>query len=370
MTKNQAPSRGPDYGIAKILRGFSGFEDIYQGLSRGIPIALSPYGSKTGGREQNAASNYAALSSALAKQTVGGDPVDGNVDGIHSPNLVDAVPTVFGANCVFMLPRPTTSVDNPEDPLFEPMYKLIWRTRTIDTFAKSQLPFHANLRGFRYQDTQITTQLGYQNVSTGPVLTGLAAQRAVLATVEETLRFTPTPPTTDPLAKLAYQPALDLGVQPAPPYGEIRAFDQGEGIAPFTQGPILPFVGPYAEINTTTGRPYVYGDLGQNPITAAASLGLSLGDQVALTTRAQVSHVSYSTVAKGDEVIILVYNVPKGGSVVAPGTYNFDAGEDFLFSCLFGRGGYENPFGSIINPQKPLFPNGTPFGVYLVQGHG
>lgn len=368
MTKHQLPSRGPDYGMAKILRGFSGFEDIYQGLSRGIPIALSTYQSKTGGREPNAAANYGALSAALASQQLAGDPVDGNADGIHSLNLVDAVPTVFGSNCVFMLPRPTSAVDNPEDPQYEPMYKLIWRTRSIDTFAKSQLPFHANLRGFRYQDTQITTQLGYQNAASGPVLAGLAAQRAVLMTVEETLRFTSPQASTDPLAKLGYQEPVDLGLQPAPPYGELRAFDQGEGVTRFAQGPILPFVGPYAEVNATTGNPYVYADLGQNPITASASFGTALGDSLAVTTRAQVSHVSYSTVAKGDEVIVLVYNLPKGGSVVEPGTYDFDAANDFLFSCLFGRGGYVNPFGNS-GGQGPLFPQGVPFGVYLIQGN-
>lgn len=358
----QQPSRGPDYGIAKILRGFPNFEDIYQGLSRGIPIALSEYGSKTMGRERNAAANYAAISGALSKQTLGGDPVDSaNVDGIHSPNLVDAIPTVLGANCVFMLPRPLAATAD-----FFPMYKLIWRLRSLDTFAKTQLPFHANLRGFRYQDPMLTTQEGFDG---DPVLTGLAAQRGVMATVAETIRFTSPRAETAPLSRLGYQAAVDLGMQPDVEYGEVRSFDQGEGVASFVQGPILPFVGPYAEVNGTTGNPYVYADLGQNPLAKTGGAGVPLGDNLALLARSQVSHVSYSTVAKGDEVIVLVYNAAPGGDLASPGVYNFDGGVDFTFSCLFGRGGYENPFSSMLNPQKPFFPNGALFGAYLIQGH-
>lgn len=369
MTKNQMPSRGPDYGMAKILRGFPNFEDYYQGLGRGIPIALSEYGSKTDGRERNAAANYGALSSALSKQVEGGAAVDGNVDGIHSPNLVDGIPTVFGSNCVFMLPRPFIFASDPYNPDFLPMYKLIWRVRAVDTFAKTQLPFHANLRGFRYQDTQVTSQPGFAG---DPVLAGDAAQRAVMMTVEETIRLTSpraAPDPISPLSNLGYQASLDLGVQPAPPYGQARLFVDGDFNVPFIQGPILPFVGGNAELNSDTGKSYVYADLGQNPLAAVSGVGNLLSDSIALAARAQVSHVSYSTVAKGDEVIVLVYNVPSGGSLETPGLYNFDGGNDIGISCLFGRGGYENPFGSMINPQKPFFPNGAPFGVYLIQGH-
>jgi hypothetical protein len=354
----QQPSRGPDYGIAKILRGFPNFEDIYQGLSRGIPIALSEYGSKTMGRERNAAANYAAISGALSKQTLGGDPVDSaNVDGIHSPNLVDGLPTVFGSNCVFLFPRVQT--DNEGSPL-QPTYKLIWRVRGIDSFAKTQLPYHTNLRGFRYSDTHVTSPDGFS----GPaVLTGAAAQRAVIATTEETIRFT-SPRSTEPtLSNLGYQAANDLVVQPQPPYGEIRSFVSGDIVSNFVQGPILPFVGGNAELNVTTGKPYVYADLGQNPISSATGL---TGLPIANTARAQVSHVSYSTVAKGDEVIILVYNLLEGATLEELGTYDFDDGTDFQFSCMFGRGGYRADEGNL---EPPLFPNGVPFGVYLIQGH-
>ena len=371
---NQLPSRGPDYGIAKILRGFPNFEDYYQGLSRGIPIALSPYGSKTMGREQNAATNYAALSGALATQVVDTFAVDSaGCDGVHSPNLLDALPTVLGASCVFMLPRPVGANGNPYAPDFLPMYKLIWRTRGIDTFAQTQLPYHANLRGFRYVDSHLTTELGFSGTR---VLTNQAAQRAVMMTTEETIRLTSPRATPDPpseLSNLGYQTGLDIGVQPAPQYGEARIFVDGDFNYPFVQGPILPFVGAYSEVNGVTNQPYVYADIGQNPLTSAgndASASNGVGAGVGLAARAQTSHVSYSTVAKGDEVIVLVYNLPAGGSLTTPGVYDFDSSDDLNFSLTFGRGGYANPGGSILSPRKPYFPNGVPFGVYLIQGHG
>lgn len=353
----QQPSRGPDYGIAKILRGFPNFEDYYQGLSRGIPIALSEYGSKTMGRERNAAANYGAISGGLANQTIGGDPVDGSTDGIHSPNLSDGIPTVFGSNCVFLFPRVQT--DNEASP-YQPAYKLIWRVRSLDSFAKTQLPFHANLRGYRYSDTHVTTPAGFAD---DPVLAGKAAQRAVISTTEETIRFT-TARSADPsLSNLGYQASNDLVVQPQPPYGEIRSFTSDDVVSNFVQGPILPFAGGYAELNPTTGKQYTYADLGQSPLSGATGPS---GLAIANTARAQVSHVSYSTVAKGDEVIVLVYNLLEGAVFSEVKTYNFDDGTDFQFSCMFGRGGYE---ANEADGAPPLFPNGAPFGVYLIQGH-
>ena len=354
MTKNQLPSRGPDYGIAKILRGFPNFEDYYQGLSRGIPIALMPYPNATHGRDASASNNYEALSRSLSAQAVGTGPSADSelVDGAFSPNLLQGTPVTFGSNVVFALPRPNESSGGFT-------YKIIWRIRAAELFALTQAPYHSITRGYRYSDPDVSTTNGW-NAAT-PVFAGKAASRSVLATFEEVIRLTQSPG-TDPVAEdLGEQKALDLGITPSAQYAFPKVFATVPPGA-ITQSPILPFVGGNAETNPTTGKPYVFGEYGQSPLVGAATSGTLTGRLYGTYLRNNVSHVTYTTKAKGDEAIVVVYR--SNLSLGTEGTYNFNSGADFLVSALFGRGGYTPPDGE----SSVLFPSGTPFGVYLIQG--
>lgn len=358
MTKHQLPSRGPDYGIAKILRGYKNFEDIYQGMPLSYPIALSLYGSQTGGRDPQAQANYQSLSAQLNAQVAGpSTSADAaGVDGATSPNLIAGVPTVFGANAVFGIPRSLQP-----DLTSTYVFKIIWRIRTIDLFAKTQNPYHAVLNGYRYTDGGISTAEGWG--ATPPVFGGKAAQRASIATFEETIRFThePASDATSPERLMGQQTALDLCLQPSATYA--KATRLGPGGPDALKSPLLPFVGGKADVNLTTNQPYVIGDVGQDPLTGVYTVSGGLGPGLAATIRNNISHVTYSTVAKGDECVVLVY--PRPLSFGEVGTYNFDDVEgDLFFSFLFGRGGYKTPEGQ----PAPLLPNGAASGVYLIQG--
>lgn len=355
---NRAAQQAPDYGIAKLLRGFPNFEDYYQGQTRGTPIALgqSP---ATMGRDAQAQANYGTLSAQLAKQTGGAGPsADGNVDGATSPNLLEGIPVTLGANVIFAFPRPL-------DDNLGFTYKIIWRLRTADIYAQTRIPYHSVLRGFRYTDKEITTGDGW-NPSGDSTFAGQAAQRAVIATFEETIRYTQTPGTGEPAQYLGQQTALDLGLTPEPSSAFTTTF-VGEPSGTAQLAPILPFVGGNAQNNVTTGKQFVYGEYGQNPLVGAGSSGTDIGRLLALAVRNGTSHVTYSTVAKGDEAIVLVYRSNLDNTT--PGDYDFDSPSDFPLSAFFGRGGYQGLDEGTGTPRI-LFPTGTSFGAYLIQGFG
>lgn len=350
MSKNQQPSRGPDYGIAKILRGFTDFEDYYQGLSRGTPIALSPWGSRNQGRDAVAKSNYDALSSQLAQQTASvGPPADASsVDGATSPELLEGLSLTLGANVVFAFPVNANAV-----------YKITWRLRTADFYAASRQPYHSVLQGYRYADTAVSTQNG-KDADT--VYAGKAAARAVVGSWEENIRITQAPPTGSP--ELGQQVASDFVLNPAGIFQFTETITVGELAVATPISPILPFVGGNAAVNPVTGKTYVPGEYGQSPLVKAINDGSEGGTAMALQNRTAITHVTYTTRAKADECVVTVFPEAVITSPDSLGTYDFDADDQFLSLC-FGRGGYEGPF----NASGPLFPQGIPYGVYVIQGY-
>ena len=361
MTKNQLPSRGPDYGIAKILRGFPNFEDYYQGMPVTYPVALTPWGSPNMGRDPIAKANYDALSSRLAAQNggAGQGATSPGVDGKTSPNLLEGQQTTFGANCVFGVPRSSPVLEGAQF-----VYKFIWRIRALDLFERSGKPYHSVLGGYTYSDPYVSTDDGFTGE---PVFIGDAAKRGVIATFEETLRFTeprPDQPSID--NKLGLQQAVDVGLQPIDSYAWPQSLYNGSTGATSLGSPLLPFAGAHGMVNPVTGKIVVPGEYGQNPLVSTAATGGVTGQIDAASWRNDVSLVTYSTTAKGDECLVIVY--PQLLSNFPPESiplYDFDDTDMNLnLSMTFGRGGYKNPYGL----PTPFLPDGAPFGVYLIQG--
>jgi hypothetical protein len=352
MSDHQMPPRGPDYSMGVTLRGYKNFEDIYQGMSRQYPIALSRYGSITQGRDAAAKQNYDILSPQLAQQGSLGPAADGNVDGATSPNLLAGEPCTYGANTTFFLPR-----------LFGDdhyTYQIVWRTRTPAIFDKNGLPYHMPEGDLRYQDGNVNTQNGWKGGQ--PVFTGKAAERAIIMSTTETVRMPTTPDETDPLRDLSRVQAKDIGIVPFECFGYPEILEGGDDDSEMRRGPLLPFVGGRGDVNPTTGKTYVAGEYGQSPLSATMVGGVSklALQQIAPVTRNGVSMVSYTTKAKGDEFVVLLWPSVGGGS-----TYDFDGGLDFYVSVMFGRGGYVNGARS----GKILYPDGLPFGVVVIQGY-
>jgi len=349
---NQMPPRGPDYSMARVLRGFRNFEDYYQGLNRKTPLALSEYGSATFGRDELAGLNFDALSSRLAAQAEGAGPAADSpgVDGLTSPNLLQGVPVTFGANTMFAFPRLpmgyTTGVYT---------YQIIWRLRSPAAFDLNNLPYHSPLGDERYTDRLMSSDGGWDPATA--VFTGKAAQRAVIGSFVESVRIPESQGMVDPFQNLAQVDEKDVGLKPYPGFGWQLSFPAGEGGfgADGQYAPILPMVGGNGNLNTITNKRFVYGEYGQNPIAGTIGMPSSNAEE-ALKFRNTVSHVTYTTRAKGDEAIVIVNMAISDGD---PPDYDFDSPPDALTSVLFGRGGY----------AAPRYPNGIPFGVIMIQGY-
>jgi len=355
---SESTENGPNYGMGFLLRGFPNFEDYYQGLPNSRPIALSPAKSGNQGRDKQAKANYDRLSQQLAKQVNGLSPAaasDG-VDGSTSPNLLEALPMAFGVNSMFLLPRPPDNMTIT--------YEIIWRMLTPDTYDKTNKPFQLASEGYRYVDQGVQSTNGFFPAGQG-VFSGKAAERSLIFSVSETIRLTSPQATDRPEAYRTIQTARDLAIIASPAYGaEVTLVSpQGEGAveATFQDGPILPFEGYNGEVNSATGKRYVFAEYGQTPMGGfQVGAGIGTGSppperaERAAQYRTQTSHVSYTTRAKGNECLVLVYS----GS--SPDNYNFDIGVDLYVSKFFGRGGFEDP----------VSPDGLPYGVIVVPGWG
>lgn len=352
MTSQQMPPRGPDYSMGVVLRGYQNFEDIYQGMSRQYPIALSRYQSDTSGRDATAKANYDILSPQLAAQGSIGPSADGPVDGATSPNLLAGEPCTYGANTTFFLPR-TFGDDHYT-------YKIVWRTRTPAIFDQNGLPYHMPEGDARYKDGNVNTEAGWKGGA--PVFTGKAAQRAIIMSTTETVRLPTTPSDTDPLSLLAQVQQKDIGLEGFEPFGYLQELGSGEDTSGFRRGPLLPFVGGRGDVNPTTGKTYVPGEFGQSPMAATMinNFNSAILQQIAPFQRNSASMVSYTTKAKGDEYMVLLWP-----NIAGTGTYDFDTDADGIISVMFGRGGYQGAFGA----SSPLYPDGLPFGVVVIQGY-
>lgn len=99
------------FGVARVLRPFEGFENVYQGRS--------------------------VLNSILLP---GGYDRDAGKPGI-SPNLTKGLPVPFGSKVVVWLP--TIRNPNFEEPVPIPYaFKVLWRLRNLRDFRESRLPYH------------------------------------------------------------------------------------------------------------------------------------------------------------------------------------------------------------------------------------
>lgn len=134
-------STDAEFQIVRVLRGYTGFEDVYQGTSLAFPIVLS---TSRSGRDPIANNAYAALQAeGYAKGSFAN--LVNNLTGID-PALVAGEPCHPGASLLLDLPIFTVSgaTLNEEPVVLYPQYTIIWRYRDAESYATARRGFHAH----------------------------------------------------------------------------------------------------------------------------------------------------------------------------------------------------------------------------------
>jgi len=160
------------FGIAKILRPFAGFEAVYQGKD----ITQNPI--------------------ALTERGIALDPLAGKPG--YAPNLVRGLPVSMGARIVLWLPNVIASI--VAGPLLSAIpyrYAIAWRLRSTFDYRQLRGPYHYPKQGKGVPDTsappgkqdRVVKAAGFQTVgftqpepvgSNGGALPGLTDDRATV----------------------------------------------------------------------------------------------------------------------------------------------------------------------------------------------
>jgi len=153
------------FGVARILRPFSGFRTVYSGQSVNRQIMLTEVLDGVGG---------AALDPAAAV----GEPG-------YDPNLVKGLQVPFGARVVVWLPK---ILPNIEDPALTIRYKwaFSWRLRNVYDYRNFRTPYQYPKQGAGVPDTT----------------PGQAGPRIVIPACEQSLAYPQTPQPTAPSARV------------------------------------------------------------------------------------------------------------------------------------------------------------------------
>jgi len=127
VSENQFVTADAQFGMAKILRPFDGYDNVYQGLSAGgFAINLSE----------------------------GGVPLDSNAGKPgYDPNLVRGVPVPLGSRIVLWLPCFGVSAKA----MYRYNYHIIWRMRTLFDFRTSRVNYHLPRQAAGPRDTTPVT---------------------------------------------------------------------------------------------------------------------------------------------------------------------------------------------------------------------
>ncbi len=265
------------FTVAKVLRPFAGFEDVYQGQSVLVPIAFP------GTLDEDA-----------------GKPG-------FSPYLLKGLAVPMGAKVQLWFPAVVGSLEG--SPIADYKYLLIWRLRNVADFTTRQRPYHLSKEADGAPDT---------------FLAPTSPNRLVLPAATETVVYQQPEPATLPAPFLT----------PGPGLGALRTetiavpSDLGETFA--SAG--LPLLPPNAAPNFANGFPVPPG-------TNTAPLGAyqqGVIDPRYSNTAPTALFRPYFTVAKGDELIIVCTRNNPNESILA---WDF-SGPDFEFSNLYGTNAF------------------------------
>ena len=296
-----------EFSFFETLRGYTDFEDVYQGAPCTNPIVLSTQAS---GLDPAALIAYQRQVAQFAQ----GASTASAGDGI-SPFLVAGMPVPLGSLVCFYLPFLATAGEVPNG---THRYAIAWRLRSAQHFQDTGDPFHSRNDNFGPDDN------GGSDVQPfGPAkFSGPALARKIVPVCWENVRYVnPAPTFSQVMADLAREDMFAASFAPA-------------GYA-IIDSPLYKAYSP-----TTVGL----GNISQGLVPNPGSLGIAPQWQPLFPQ------------AKGDECVLLVYRQPNPGPFGSVWDFN---GEDLSVSGFFGRRGYTNP-------QGPL----PGLGAYLGTGKG
>lgn len=319
----------PEFGIVKVLRGYSDFEDQYQGKRiQGNVIWLSD---RKDGKDPQAAVAFKKLQSEVDKNggVIPGGGLTSNDTAIN-PWFQRGLPVPLGSTVIVYLPYAAGVGTQGEVTYPLPFqYVVAWRNRSSSVNALQRQPYHSAFDGLGEPDDGRNAAFTATGVAS-PIFSGQATARRVIQAFWDPLRYAQTEPAAGDLSvedvwanSFRTNPSGDLTLAPQPP------------------------LFPYFKTVPPAPNP-TYGSLGQGAIKNN-------------TLDRYPNYVPVSLKAKGDEMMIGVM-MDTSATISIP-TFDFD-NNAFLLSVFFGRSGYVTGNASLATPLK----QNKSLGVFVTTG--
>lgn len=280
------------FSILGELRGYDGFESVYQGQAASIPIPLTP-AKYPDGLDPQASEQFGTIKRAVLANG-GAYPVAASGNGIH-PFLIGALPVPMGATAIIWIPQLEAADDGDEEGY---NWFFVWRMRSAQVNQQGETrPFN------NAYNRPGATDNGRNDLSPAATVkwSGAAIDRFIMPAAIEVMRYVQTEPT--------------IG-------GGGPSFDQSWWNATRIPTTTMPYFGLFPGP--------LYPD-------TATSLGQATGNQGLLTNpgnglSSTALHACMTRLCMGNEFFMLIQ---KRGSVDA--TWDF-AGADANVSYVLGRG--------------------------------
>ena len=321
----------PEFGITRILRGYSGFEDQYQG--KNVFNNVIWLSDRKDGKDPQAAVAFKKLQAQVDKNggVIPGGGLTDNDTAIN-PWFQRGIPVPIGATIILYLPYSAASGSSGGTPYPLPFrYVVAWRNRSSSVNALARQPYHSAFDGLGQPDNGSNAALTATGISSN-IFSGAATARRVIQAFWEPLRYAQAEPaggdisTEDVWANsFRTNPSSDLSLAPQPP------------------------LFPYFKTVPPAPNP-TYGSIGQGAIKNN-------------TLDRYPNYVPISLKVKGDEMMIGVMLDTSFAPVGPAITFDFDANA-YLLSLLFGRAGFVTGNAAL---APPLVPNKS-LGVFVTTG--
>jgi hypothetical protein len=261
-----------------------GFESLYQGIDADYPIVITPYAD---GLDPAASAQFSKLKSKFQEQA-GAYPIVSDGSGI-SPFLIGGLPVPLLSTVMIYLPPLYLSTDNPRY-----KFQVVWRIRSLVTSEAPggvAQPFHG--RNNEPGPTDTGENNFFSSPPGGPAWSGTSTRRFPIVACEDSITYPAVEPTGGAVAE-----------------ENVYWVDRVPATNPDYKSPLL--------AGFTAGQA-AYGQIAQ---------GLTQNP-----TFVAPSHVPYPTMAKGDELVMMIW---RESTDTAP---NWDfAGVDAAVSQVLGRG--------------------------------
>lgn len=323
----------PDFSIARTLRGYKNFEDVYQGKSSAnSTIWLSD---RQSGKDPQADIAFAKLQGQI--NSLSGVIPPGGLDANDtqiSPWFQRGIPVPLGATIVLWLPYLQANAIVGEAPVpIGVRYIVGWRTRDVSVFNQRREPFHQGVSGAGATDNGAIKNFEATGAAV-PIFTGQATARRTILAAFECVRYAQAEPTLGSEAVATEDLwALELRLNP----------EQDKKPSP----PLF----PYFKTQPAAAPGVVLGDLSQGVLVNGGPTSNPYGAGALL--------VPVTMKCKGDELLLGVQLEPTG--FIAP-AWNFD-NNAYNLSLFFGRAGFATGFPAL----APLGGN-KQLGAYISTG--